>query len=161
MALIFSSSGESGAASHTLALLQYTNELLRLSLSPGTLILLNFALRKTAHFSVYLVLGLLIYRALAGGLTRFTLRFACWTAALGLLYALTDEFHQAFVSTRTASLYDVGLDFTGVVVSLVFPLLRSRFVARLAHQPHANVSPEATSVVVPSTQSEDSTTTVA
>ena len=36
---------------------------------------------------------------------------------LCVIYALTDEGHQAFVPGRTASLYDVALDSTGALFS--------------------------------------------
>ena len=127
MGLIFSFSGDSFASSRTLAVLQYCNELFHLSLTGETLLLLNVGIRKTAHFGNYFVLGLLVYRALAGGLSRFTLRCACWTLLIGLLYALSDEYHQSFTRFRTPSLYDSGLDFVGVVAAQVFILLWSVF----------------------------------
>jgi VanZ family protein len=125
MGLIFSFSGDSFASSRTLAVLRYCNELFHLSLTGETLSLLNVAIRKTAHFGDYFVLGLLVYRAMAGGISRFTLRFACWTMLVGLLYALSDEYHQSFTRFRTPSLYDSGLDFAGVVAAQGFILLRS------------------------------------
>ena len=127
MGLIFSSSSDSFASSRTLAVLQYCNALFHLSLTGETLVLLNVAIRKTAHFGNYFVLGLLVYRALAGVIFRFTLRFACWTMLVGLLYALSDEYHQSFTRSRTPSLYDSGLDFAGVIAAQVFILLRSVF----------------------------------
>jgi len=127
MGLIFSFSGDSFASSRTLAVLQYCKELFHLSLTGETLLLLNGAIRKTAHFGNYFVLGLLVYRALARGLFRFTLRSACWTMLVGMLYALSDEYHQSFTHFRTPSLYDSGLDFAGVVAAQVFILLRSIF----------------------------------
>jgi VanZ family protein len=127
MVLIFSLSGESFAASRTLMVLQYFNHLFHLSLTQETLLLFNTVIRKTAHFGNYFVLGLLVNRAMAGGLFRFTWRRACWTMLVGLLYALSDEYHQSFTLSRTASLYDSGLDFTGVVASQLFILLSSVF----------------------------------
>ena len=127
MGIIFSFSGDSFAASRTLTVLQYCNDLFHLSLTKETLLLLNWTIRKTAHFGNYFVLGLLVYRALAGGLFRFTLRCACWTLLVGLLHALLDEYHQSFTHFRTPSLYDSGLDFAGVAAAQVFILLRSVF----------------------------------
>ena len=135
MGLIFSFSGDSFASSHTLAVLQYCNKLFHLSLTGETLLLLNVAIRKAAHFGNYFVLGLLVYRALAGSLFRFTLRFACWTTVAGLLYALSDEYHQSFTRFRTPSLYDSGLDFVGVVAAQLFILLTSRLFRSKAPLP--------------------------
>jgi len=67
MGVVFSLSGDSFAASRTLAFLQRGNELFHLAFSEETLILLNADVRKTIHFAIYFVLGLLVYRALAGG----------------------------------------------------------------------------------------------
>jgi len=111
MGVIFSFSGESFASSRTMAVLQYCNRLFHLSLTWETLLLLNEVIRKTAHFGNYFVLGLLVYRAMAGSLCRFDVRSACWTMLIGLLYALSDEYHQSFNPSRTPSLYDSGLDF--------------------------------------------------
>lgn len=153
MGLIFSFSGDSFASSRTLTVLQYCNELFHLSLTGKTLLLLNGAIRKTAHLGNYFVLGLLVYRALAGGLFRFTLRFACWTMLVGLLYALTDEYHQSFTRFRTPSLYDSGLDFVGVVAAQVFILFRSAFSPTSA--PHIGPSGDP-----PTTGGADSTTRI-
>jgi VanZ family protein len=125
MGLIFTFSGDSFASSRTLAVLHYCNGLFHLSLTEETLLLLNGITRKTAHFGIYFVLGLLVYRALAGRLARFTVRSACATLAVGLLYALADEYYQSLTQLRTASLYDSGLDFAGVVAAQIFILLRS------------------------------------
>jgi len=143
MGLIFSFSGDSFAASRTLAVWQYGNELFHLALSAETLILLNGEVRKAAHLGVYFVLGLLIYRALADGASRFTLRLARWTLLFGLLYALTDEYHQSFTRFRTPSLYDAGLDFMGVVAAQMFILFRSIFSPPLAPRtdPGVNSTP--------------------
>lgn len=57
---------------------------------------------KGAHFSVYLVLGMLLtasfltFRPAAQLRTRILIPFA-----LGVLYAASDEFHQLFVPGRS------------------------------------------------------------
>jgi VanZ family protein len=125
MGLIFTFSGDSFAGSRTLAVLHYCNSLFHLSLTEATLLFLNLAIRKAAHFGVYFVLGVLVYRALAKGFSPFNLRAVCATLAIGLLYALSDEFHQSFTRFRTPSLYDSGLDFVGVVAAQMFIFFRS------------------------------------
>ena len=127
MGLIFTFSGDSFAGSRTLAVLHYCNGLFHLSLTEETLLLLHWTIRKTAHFGVYFVLGLLVYQALARGLSPFNLRWACAAMAIGLLYALSDEFHQNFTRFRTPSLHDSFLDFVGVVAAQMLILLRSIF----------------------------------
>ncbi len=72
---------------------------------------------KSSHSLAYTVLGVLIVRALAGGLPA---RISARTALLGLvlttLYGVTDEFHQAFVPGRSAELYDLYADAIGAAV---------------------------------------------
>ena len=151
MGLIFSCSGDSLAASRTLTVLQYCNDLFHLLLTEETLLLLNWIIRKTAHFGVYFVLGLLVYRALAKGVSPFKLRSACATLAIGLLYALTDEFRQSFTHFRTPSLFDSGLDFVGVVAAQVFILLRSIFSPAPAPRPDPGENPTSAGRAEPTT----------
>ena len=66
----------------------------------------DIVLRKLAHLAEYAVLGALLYRAL---------RREPAAIALGSLYAVTDEVHQAFVSGRQGSPLDWLLDTIGVV----------------------------------------------
>lgn len=66
--------------------------------------ILSLLIRKTAHFTEYMVLSLLWLRA-DWGIYR--------TLALILIYAALDEFHQSFIPGRAASVVDVGVDFAG------------------------------------------------
>ena len=67
-------------------------------------------LRKLAHLAEYAVLGALLYRAL---------RREPAAIALGSLYAVTDEVHQAFVSGRHGSPLDWLIDTIGVVAGVL------------------------------------------
>ncbi|MGA3182252.1 MAG: VanZ family protein [Verrucomicrobiota bacterium] len=81
---------------------------------------IHHAVRKTAHFAEYAVLGLLLWRAvhfnpaLAAGQSR---SFAI-ALLLAALYASSDEFHQKFVPGRNASVSDVMLDTCGAATGL-------------------------------------------
>ena len=74
---------------------------------------------KPAHAFGYLWLGLVIARALAGGLPpRITLRQAFIGIALASFYGITDEVHQHFVSGRSP---DIGVwysDTIGAAIAL-------------------------------------------
>jgi VanZ family protein len=63
-------------------------------------------LRKLAHTVEYAVLGALLLRAVAN---------VPLAVALGTLYAVTDEIHQAFVPGRLGSPVDVAIDAVGVL----------------------------------------------
>jgi VanZ family protein len=78
--------------------------------SPDTIDALHYGIRKLAHFTEFGVLFLLLIRGPMRGRALLALVVcAC--------YALLDEGHQMFVAERTASFYDVALDFSGALFS--------------------------------------------
>jgi len=68
--------------------------------------------RKLAHFTEYLVLSVLLYRALAVG-RGWDVRAAAMAVVIAGVYSLGDELHQWFVPGRTAALTDCLIDFSG------------------------------------------------
>ena len=91
-------------------------------LSESTIAAIHFLIRKAGHFTEYAILALLARRAFVTSSRGFIGRR--WFE-LGLLlvtcYALLDEFHQSFVSSRTASIYDSAIDMAGgLTVLLLF-----------------------------------------
>lgn len=84
--------------------------------------------KKGGHFTGYAVLGALYLRGLAYG-QRATRRAWGLAILLALLYALTDELHQRFVSGRGATLTDVGIDTAGALVGATIYFRRLRFNA--------------------------------
>src|SRR5262245_6678503 len=89
------------------------------SLDSEQLQLVHGICRKAGHVLEYFVLGVLAWRALAvepgAGLKPRLL-----AVAMVLAVALSDEFHQSFVPSRTSSLTDVGYDFIVGLVGLLF-----------------------------------------
>ncbi|HEX8097080.1 MAG TPA: VanZ family protein [Pyrinomonadaceae bacterium] len=88
----------------------------------------HFLVRKAAHFTEYAVLAVFAARAFARS-THLWLRSRWLYAAalLVILYALSDEFHQSFVASRTASIYDSLIDMAGGMTTLaVYALWRAR-----------------------------------
>jgi hypothetical protein len=69
----------------------------------------DLVLRKLAHATEYAVLGFLLARVVAP-VPAF---------ALGVLYAITDEVHQTFVSGRHGAPRDVLIDAFGVGIGLL------------------------------------------
>jgi VanZ family protein len=77
--------------------------------------LLNFVLKKFAHFTVYAILAFLLWRALPRSRWAYA---AAW--ALAVLYAISDEYHQSFVALRTPTVRDVVIDACGAATALLF-----------------------------------------
>src|SRR5271169_2820247 len=82
-----------------------------------TLNYLHHLIRKSAHFTEYFILSLLILRAIRAG--RPGSRFAWALAAIAIVacYASLDELHQHFVPGRTAAVGDVLIDTSGGIAA--------------------------------------------
>jgi VanZ family protein len=71
---------------------------------------------KTIHFTEYLVLMLVLWRALRA--TSLGGRRAIGAAfAICVLYACSDELHQGFVDGRNPSVVDVAIDAAGAATA--------------------------------------------
>lgn len=95
--------------------------------------ILSFAVRKCAHFTEYLLLGLSLFATVREydpvRLERNEQwqRTALLSWGIGALYALTDEVHQAFVPGRSCEIRDMLIDSCGVAAGvLIMAALRSR-----------------------------------
>ncbi len=87
-------------------------------------------IRKSAHFIEYAILALLTFRASIIAASRNQIATAGWVALFIVTsLATADEARQAFSPVRTGSPYDVLIDVTGgllTVLGLVFISLRLR-----------------------------------
>jgi len=78
---------------------------------------LSFIVRKTAHFTIYAVLGFLV-----SGIFRERKNF--YALSVCFLYACTDEIHQYFVPGRACRFTDVIIDTAGAFCGIIiFALL--------------------------------------
>ena len=81
----------------------------------------HLMMRKAGHLIEYAILGLLAARAFAGASHAFLRRKWFYLALLlVILYSLSDEFHQSFVPSRGASIYDSFIDMTGGLTAILF-----------------------------------------
>ncbi len=95
--------------------------------SAATLALIHFLVRKTGHFTEYAILALLAARALRTSSRELLRARWFWVSLLFVVaYSLTDEFHQSFVPSRTASIYDSMIDSVGGLTALALIALRKR-----------------------------------
>lgn len=98
------------------------------NISEPRLASIHLIIRKLGHVTEYAILAIFIRRAFITSTKSFMQRN--WFE-LGLViivcYALLDEFHQSFVPSRTASLYDSAVDVVGgLTVLLIFKLCDKR-----------------------------------
>jgi len=90
-----------------------------------TLATIHFITRKIAHFTEYAILGFLAARAFrTSPRPAISRRWFLISAALIIVYALIDEYHQSFVPSRTASVFDSFIDMAGGLTALI--VLRKR-----------------------------------
>ncbi len=72
----------------------------------------DFVFRKIAHMTEFAILAFLYFRAF--NYNKKTKNFF-WPMFISFIFAVLDEFHQHFVPGRYANLYDVLIDFLGIV----------------------------------------------
>ena len=138
LAVILVLSSDAFSASSTASLLRPFLHWLLPDWSPAAIRSLHFAIRKTAHVSVYGVLSLLTFRALRLSQDATAARHAGLTLLLVLVVASSDEYRQSRSRARTGALTDVGYDLAGGLAALGLAILwrRPRAPAR-THAPHA------------------------
>ncbi len=83
-------------------------------------------IRKTAHFSVYTLLGILVSLAMAQHIQRFSLI----SYGIGTLYAVSDEIHQLFVSGRSCQPSDILLDSAGVALGCLMVFILYKLITK-------------------------------
>ena len=78
-------------------------------------------MRKLGHWTEYFILAVLIMRALRKETGKnWELRHAVHTLIFILIYALSDELHQVFVPSRTASFGNVMIDVLGGICGILW-----------------------------------------
>lgn len=120
--VIFSMSTEPFGGEHTGAILIPILHALIPSATPAQLATMHQVIRKLAHFVEYLVLGLLLHRALRSR-GRSTLRTALAAIAFAVVWASLDEASQLLERGRTAAVADVALDVSGTAVAQLLVVL--------------------------------------
>lgn len=80
--------------------------------------------RKTAHFTEYFILGLLVY----GLFEIYSIpKPIIYAIIFCFLYACSDEFHQLFSDGRSAKILDVAIDTSGSILSIgIFSIIRTK-----------------------------------
>jgi VanZ family protein len=95
--------------------------------SSSTLMHLHYGIRKMGHVFDFLVLSLLLVRAIRRGRPGWQFNWALGAWAIAACYSMLDELHQAFVPGRSPSLRDVLLDSAAAALGqVIFWLYRKR-----------------------------------
>jgi len=127
MGLIFAGSSDMLSAAHTSRFLVPFLLWLDPAMSYQTIAAIHIAFRKLGHVTEYAILAALLWRGLRvtfGALSRTTIA-ACTIIVAGC-FAATDEFHQSFVPTRTATIHDVFIDCLGIAIATAICLMFAR-----------------------------------
>jgi VanZ family protein len=111
MAFIFWMSTETFSSENTLSWIEIVIRFLVPTITTQELDLIHVVIRKAGHITEYFILGLLLIRSFRGDSTSsWNWRWSFLAVMVVGLWAVSDELHQSFVLTRTASAADVGID---------------------------------------------------
>jgi VanZ family protein len=100
---------------------------------------IHTAIRKLGHVTEYAILAVLLWRAVGDGLSfkaKTPIVFVAVWLACGI-FAVSDEFHQSLVPSRTPSVRDVIVDICGAFIGLV---ICSLFTERKSSRAFATAS---------------------
>lgn len=90
----------------------------------NNIILLSLIIRKLAHFTEYLILGILVINMF----TKNNAKKSCLLSILlCIIYATSDEIHQIFTPGRACQIKDILIDSVGSITGIyLFELLKKR-----------------------------------
>jgi VanZ family protein len=139
MALIFGGSTNVLSVQHTSRFLVPFLRWLKPNISTEAIKNIQTVIRKSGHMTEYAVLALLLFRAKRASrpldsisdTTLWNPSDAAFAIGISALYAATDEFHQYFVATRQASLWDVLIDVCGASLAMLLLWLINRRWSRI------------------------------
>ena len=137
MALIFTFSTDWFASPNTSSFFGPLLSWLIPGIATETIQIVHAALRKLGHWTEYFILAALTAGALKTQWPEQSRR-NCFVASVifATLYAISDEWHQSFVPSRSASATDVAIDACGAICGAVWTLRggRTRETADKARQ---------------------------
>lgn len=78
----------------------------------------NHIIRKMAHFTAYFILGVLVLNAIKQSYS-LDIKWALASIIICILYAISDEVHQAFIPGRGPAVFDVLIDSLGATTGIL------------------------------------------
>lgn len=76
----------------------------------------RFLVRKTAHFTLYFILGIIVYLLFTSYGVK---KIVFYSIMFCFIYACSDEIHQLFLDGRTAKILDVCIDTCGSSLAII------------------------------------------
>ena len=74
--------------------------------------------RKNAHYFLYTIGGIIL-SVFFYAFLKNNKKIYAFAILTGMIYAMSDEFHQRFVAGRTSRITDVGIDTLGVITGTI------------------------------------------
>ncbi len=131
MFLIFAGSSDVLSAEHTSRFLVPFLLWLDPHISVATIAAVHVSIRKLGHFTEYAILAAFLWRGLRGTFPAVSSKLLAATAFLTAAgFAASDEFHQSFVPSRTASPRDVMIDCLGALLAVACCVILARSRSR-------------------------------
>lgn len=125
--VIFAASTDTFSATHTASVLEVILRWFLPNLSDDRFEHIHHIVRKSAHFTEYFILYLLLFRGFRADRRGWRLTWASAALGIAVVYSALDEIHQSFVASRTASVWDSLLDSAGAFAALVVVFLYFRW----------------------------------
>jgi VanZ family protein len=93
---------------------------LKPEISLAAITAIQLGIRKVGHLTEYAILSALLWRAMRSTvISTKAVAIAGLALVMSAIFAASDEFHQSFVPSRTATLGDVMIDICGALVGLM------------------------------------------
>ncbi len=77
----------------------------------------SFVIRKLAHYTEYFILGILLLLTMKSFFKKEIIIYIN-SSLIGIIYAISDEFHQSFIDSRTPAIMDVFIDSIGLLTAI-------------------------------------------
>ena len=91
----------------------------------------SFIIRKLAHFTIYLVLGIFASLTVISYRKFDILNRAAAAWLICVFYSISDEIHQTFIDGRSGELRDVLIDSSGAFISVLIIFILATKIKRI------------------------------
>lgn len=101
--------------------------------------IIESVIRKIAHFSIYTLVGFLLMSLMSTYKIKEINQIGT-SLIIGVIYASTDEIHQAFIPGRGPQITDVMLDSLGVLTGIFISMLLIEIIRRITKKTYNNIN---------------------